>query len=132
MVMPAEHTPAIQAIELRADQELSILMEIGQLLSSTLELREAFQKIMQIISDKLSMHRGALVLLDESTGRLRTEAAVGLTPEEIERAKYALGEGITGNVVATGRPRVVADVRSEPAFLNRTGRPTPATTGTPT
>ena len=61
-------------------------MEIGQLLSSTLELREAFQKIMQIISDKLSMHRGALVLLDESTGRLRTEAAVGLTPEEIERA----------------------------------------------
>jgi hypothetical protein len=44
-------------------------------------------------------------LLDESTGRLRTEAAVGMTPDEIERGKYALGEGITGNVVATGRPR---------------------------
>jgi len=72
----------------------------------------------------------ALVLLDESTGRLRTEAAVGLTPEEMERGKYALGEGITGNVVATGRPRVVADVRSEPDFLNRTGRLNPATTTT--
>ncbi len=77
---------------------------------------------MQIISDKLNMHRGALVLLDESTGRLRTEAAVGLTPEEIERGKYALGEGVTGNVVATGRARIIPDLRAEPDFLNRTGR----------
>ena len=115
-------TPTDRASLLRADQELSILTEIGRVLSSTLELREAFGQIMQLISDKMDMHRGALVLLDESTGRLRTEAAVGLTPEEMERGKYALGEGITGNVVATGRPRVVADVRSEPDFLNRTGR----------
>jgi Nif-specific regulatory protein len=106
----------------RDDQELAILTEIGQILSSTLELREAFGKMMQIISDKLSMRRGALVLLDESTGRLRTEAAVGLTGEEIERGKYAVGEGITGNVVATGRARIVRDLRAEPDFLNRTGR----------
>ncbi len=68
-----------------------------------------------------------MVLLDESTGRLRTEAAVGLTPEEIERGKYALGEGITGNVVATGRARIIPDVRAEPDFLNRTGRLTAKT-----
>ena len=123
--------PLDQASLLRGDQELSILTDIGRILSSTLELREAFGQIMQTISDKMDMHRGALVLLDESTGRLRTEAAVGMTQEEIERGKYALGEGITGNVVATGRPRVVADVRSEPDFLNRTGRLNPATSGTP-
>ena len=123
--------PGHKASLLRCDQELSILTEIGRILSSTLELREAFGQIMQSISDKMDMHRGALVLLDESTGRLRTEAAVGLTQEEIERGKYALGEGITGNVVATGRPRVVADVRSEPDFLNRTGRLNPATSGAP-
>ena len=115
-------SPNSQAAVFMADQELSILMEIGRILSSTLDLRDAFGKMMQIISDKLDMHRGALVLLDESTGRLRTEAAVGLTSEEIERGKYALGEGITGNVVATGRPRIIADLRSEPDFLNKTGR----------
>jgi Nif-specific regulatory protein len=111
-----------QAIGLTADQELSILLEIGQILSSSLDLRETFGKMMQIISDQLDMHRGALVLLDESTGRLRTVAAVGLTPDEIDRGKYALGEGITGNVVATGRPRIIADLKTEPDFLNRTGR----------
>src|SRR5213076_1664989 len=49
-------------------------------------------------------------------------AAVGLTDEEIARGKYALGEGITGNVVATGRPRIIPDLRNEPDFLNRSGR----------
>lgn len=115
-------TPILQAHPPSAEQELSILTELGQILSSTLELRDTFGKMMQIISDKLNMRRGTLVLLDESTGRLRTEAAIGLTTDEMERGKYALGEGITGNVVATGRPRIVADVRKEPDFLNRTGR----------
>src|SRR6266487_1713356 len=120
--MSTANPPIAQAGYVHADQELSILTEIGAILSSTLELRDAFGKMMQIISDKLNMRRGTLVLLDESTGRLRTEAAVGLSPDEIECGKYALGEGITGNVVATGRARMVADVRKEPDFLNRTGR----------
>src|SRR5688500_12495776 len=124
-------TPIDQASITRGDQRLSSLTDIGRILSSTLEPREAFGQIMQTMSDKMDMHRGALVLLDESTGRLRTEAAVGMTPDEIERGKYALGEGITGNVVATGRPRVVADVRSEPDFLNRTGRLNPSTAAAP-
>jgi len=122
MVMAPDSPPTNAASERTTDQELSILMEIGQLVSCTLELREAFGQVMQIISDKLNMRRGALVLLDESTGRLRTEAAIGMTPEEMERGKYAVGEGITGSVVATGRPRVIPDVRHEPDFLNRTGR----------
>src|SRR5438552_3729730 len=123
--MPVAPTPTSSAVPSPADQELTILTDVGALLSSILELRDAFGKVMQIISDKLNMHRGTLVLLDESTGRLRTEAAVGLTDEEIARGKYALGEGITGNVVATGRPRVISDLRNEPDFLNRTGRLTP-------
>ena len=120
--MTSTPPPSFEATGMRADQELSTLIEIGRILSSTLELREAFQKMMQIISDNLSMRRGSLVILDEATGRLRTEAAVGLTPEEIERGKYALGEGITGMVVATGRARIIPDLREEPDFLNRTGR----------
>src|SRR5438874_2627493 len=122
MTMPAATSPTSSAAPSHGDQELAILTEIGALLSSTLELRDAFGKVMQIISDKLNMHRGTLVLLDESTGRLRTEAAIGLGAEEIERAKYAVGEGVTGGVVATGRPRIIRDLRNEPDFLNRTGR----------
>src|SRR5947208_8027513 len=115
-------TPTERAATPVADQELAILNEIGEILSSTSELRDAFARIMQVISDKLNMHRGTLVLLDESTGRLRTEAAIGLTPDDIERNRFALGEGVTGNVVATGRARIIHDVRTDPDFLNRAGR----------
>src|SRR4051812_48408747 len=120
MVRP--EPPTDHAAKPVADQELAILNEIGQILSSTTELRDAFAKIMQVISDKLNMHRGTLVLLDESTGRLRTEAALGLTSDDIERNRYALGEGITGHVVATGQARISRDLRADPDFLNRTGR----------
>src|SRR4051812_19376088 len=120
--MTSVSPPASSAMNPNADQELAMLTEIGALVSSTLELRDAFGKVMQIISDKLHMHRGTLVLLDESTGRLRTVAAIGLGAEEIERAKYAVGEGVTGGVVATGRARVIRDLRNESDFLNRTGR----------
>jgi Nif-specific regulatory protein len=120
--MSATNPPIERAPTPRAEQELAILNEIGHILSSTLQLRDVFGKMMQIISDKLDMRRGTLVLLDESTGRLRTEAAIGLTSEEIDRNRFAVGEGITGNVVATGRARIIPDLRSEPDFLNRTGR----------
>ncbi len=102
--------------------QLAVMTRIAHILSSTLDLRQAFARIMQIISEDLQMYRGTLVLLDDSTGRLRTETAYGLSPEDIERNRFALGEGITGNVVATGRPRVINDVRADPDFLNRTGR----------
>jgi Nif-specific regulatory protein len=106
----------------RVDLELQVLTEIAAVLSSTLELRQAFGRIMQLMSERLGMHRGTLVLLDDSTGRLRTETAYGLSADDIERNRFALGEGITGNVVATGRARVIPDVRHDPDFLNRTNR----------
>src|SRR5262245_24157843 len=99
MTSPASPNPQAAGTS-TADDQMSILLEIGQIVSSTLELRDTFGKVMQIISDKLNMNRGALTLLDESTGRLRTEAAIGLSADDVERGKYALGEGITGNVVA--------------------------------
>src|SRR5207249_2423533 len=40
----------------------------------------------------------------------------------IDRNRFALGEGVTGTVVATGRPKIIADVRNDPEFLNKTGR----------
>jgi len=104
------------------DSEMQVLTEIAQILSSTLDLRAGFTRIMQVISDRLQMHRGTLILLDEATGRLRTETAYGLSADDIERNRFALGEGITGNVVATGKPRVIPDVRHETEFLNRTNR----------
>jgi Nif-specific regulatory protein len=110
------------AVDTRIQREKVTLAEVARVLSDTLELSAAFDAAMQTISDRLGLRRGTLVLLDEATGKLRTEAAVGLSNDDIRNNRFSLGEGVTGNVVATGRPRVIEDVRREPDFLNRTNR----------
>ena len=99
---------------------MAILASISSILSSTLELGETFSKVMQVLMEKLDIQRGTLVLLDESSGQARIQSAVGFTKDQIDRGVYAVGEGITGMVLATGQPRVIPDVRKEPDFLNRT------------
>ena len=69
-------------------------------------------------------HRVAGVFVDDLHFALGNDVML-VEPEEMERGKYALGEGVTGNVVATGRARIIQDMRTEPDFLNRTGRLTP-------
>ena len=59
-----------------------------------------------------------MVLLNEETGDVELEASAGaVTPGK--RVRYRLGEGITGQVVQTGKPIVVPRVSREPSFLNR-------------
>ncbi|MEM7808479.1 MAG: sigma 54-interacting transcriptional regulator [Planctomycetota bacterium] len=106
----------------RPATEKRTLADLGRIMSSTLELSDAFKAMMMAISDRLGLRRGTLVVLDEATGELRTEAAVGLSGDDIRKNRFSLGEGVTGNVVATGRPRIVPDIRNEPDFLNRTSR----------
>jgi len=105
----------------RAELELSLLTEISRILSSSLDLHKVFGLIMQVTANRLGFENGSLTLYDETTGKLRIEAALGLTPEEISRGQYDLGEGITGTVVATGEARIVPDIAKDPQFLNRTG-----------
>ncbi|NNM87570.1 MAG: sigma 54-interacting transcriptional regulator [Phycisphaerae bacterium] len=114
-------SPVTADIMERAELELTLLREMGRVLSSGLDLHAAFAQTMRVLADRLGMERGSMVLLNDATGRLQIEAALGLTPEEIQRGRYAVGEGITGQVVASGLPQVVADIRKESRFLNRTG-----------
>ena len=91
------------AVMPRSDQEIDIVEEITQILGDNLELNEVFQRAVSLLSRRLEISRAALVLLDRASGQLRTVAAVGLTPAEQQRARYAVGEGVTGR--STNRAR---------------------------
>jgi len=105
----------------RSDQEIDIVEEITQILGDNLELNEVFQRAVSLLSRRLEITRAALVLLDRASGQLRTVAAVGLTPAEQQRARYAVGEGVTGAVHASGDAAIIPDVTRHPDFLNRIG-----------
>ncbi len=102
-------------------QKLSTLLEISQTLGSTLNLKSSLARVLEILEANHGTLSGAIMLLDEEAGELAIEAATGISWQATHRAKYRLGEGITGRVVESGKPVVVPQVSREPLFLNRTG-----------
>jgi Nif-specific regulatory protein len=101
--------------------ELTLLFEISRILDRSMDLREVVGPVLEAMSLHLGMVRGTLTLLNRQTGEISIDAAHGLSESQKERGRYHLGEGVTGRVVETGRPAVVARVSEEPRFLNRTG-----------
>src|SRR3954468_24335005 len=102
-------------------RRLSSLIEISQALAATLNLTVALPQALDILERHHRVVRSAITLLDEETGELTIKASTGLTLEG-QRARYRLGEGITGRVVESGKPIVVPQVSREPLLLNRAFR----------
>ncbi|MGD8837807.1 MAG: GAF domain-containing protein, partial [Desulfobacteraceae bacterium] len=89
---------------LRKNQELSAILHISRLLTSSFDLEKNLNAVMASLADRLDMQRGCVFLLDPLSKRLQIVAAYGLSMEEIQRGKYRIGEGIVGRVIETGRP----------------------------
>ncbi|NQT29684.1 MAG: sigma 54-interacting transcriptional regulator [Candidatus Saganbacteria bacterium] len=102
------------------DLKVKVLVDIGDALSSSLDLPKSLNLILKVLSDSLEMNRGTVTLVDPTTNELRIEVAQGLSKKEKERGRYKIGEGITGKVVESGEAMVVQDIEAEPLFLNRT------------
>jgi Nif-specific regulatory protein len=99
---------------------LSDLLELSQTLGSTLNLRSALLRVLEILEESHGTLSAAIALKDERGGDLAVEAATGASKLRGD-ARYRLGEGITGRVVQSGRPIVVPRVSREPLFLDRSG-----------
>ena len=102
-------------------KQVDTLHELGQTLGGAGDLEGALQDIFKILDDRLEMNLGTLSLLDLEEGSVEIDIAYGLSPSEIERGRYKIGEGITGKVVEAGKPVIVPRISSEPMFLDRTG-----------
>ncbi|HEY3135409.1 MAG TPA: sigma 54-interacting transcriptional regulator [Blastocatellia bacterium] len=99
-------------------RKLTTLVEVSQALSGTLNLKAALHRVLEILERHHGIVRSAVTLLDEKSGELHIEAANSLSTDGL-RARYKLGEGITGRVVESGKPVVVPQISKEPLFLNR-------------
>ncbi len=99
-------------------RKLSTLLEASQALSTTLDLNEALHRVLEILGRHHGAIRSTVVLLNEVTGDVELEASAGAVSPG-KRVRYRVGEGITGQVIQTGKPIVVPRVSREPMFLNR-------------
>jgi Nif-specific regulatory protein len=102
----------------REIRRLTTLLEASQALSGTLDLRAALHRVLEILGRHHGAIRSTLALLHDDDKEIVVEAAEGAVKAN-PRARYRVGEGITGRVVQSGKPIVVPRVSREPMFLHR-------------
>ena len=90
--------------------ELSILYEISDALSSTLNLDELLHLIVRNAARSFNAQVVSLMMLDKEKQELSIRCSEGLSQEITKTTKLKIGDGIAGRVAKTGQPLLLVDV----------------------
>jgi len=99
-------------------RKLSTLLEASQALLKERSLKAGLQHVLEILDHHHGAVRSTVVLINEQSREIELEAFAGAI-EPGRRVRYRVGEGITGQVLQSGKPIIVPQVSREPAFLHR-------------
>lgn len=93
-------------------------LELGKALTSELEPKRFFRKMLQRVSELLPAKNWSLLLLDEKKEELRFEVCVNLDLDIVKDIRLKIGEGIAGQAVLQKTPMVVNNVYENPMFCS--------------
>jgi Nif-specific regulatory protein len=100
---------------------LSVLYHIALVLGQGGDLGKLMEQILEILEIHAGMNRGMISILSPDNSELLVDVARGISESDKKKGRYRLGEGVTGKVVATGKPILVPHLRDAPQFLDKTG-----------
>ena len=80
------------------------LLEVSQALAGNLNLQTGLYGVLEVLERRCGAGRGAVTLIEEASGLLVVEAALGY-PRTAGRVRYRVGEGITGARGPAGHAR---------------------------
>ncbi len=106
----------------RSVGELKALGEVGQAVSSTLDLETVLSTIVSRANDLAGMDGGAIYEYDEGREEFQLRATDKLSEELIEVLRAAhirKGEGAVGGVAVTGEPVVIRDIVGTGSYQSR-------------
>ncbi len=99
--------------------ELLALQQVARIVSRGEDAESRIQDILRHLASALGLVRGRVMLADPAAGEIYIRYAHGLTPAELERGRYRVGEGVSGQVFRTGEAALVANIHDEPGYLAR-------------
>jgi signal transduction histidine kinase len=98
-------------------QELKTLNEIGQAITSTLDLQESLTLITSHATRLMNVAAASVVLRDDEVSEVWFAAASGEGSEAVIGLRMALGQGLAGWVAEQGEPVMVPDVYIDKRFF---------------
>ena len=100
--------------------ELATLNEVSQTINSTLDLDQVLNLIMNKVVEILDVEAGSLLLLDEESGDLVFQVALGSGGAKgsqlLVGRHHPMGSGIAGHVAQSGQPEIVNDAQADPRW----------------
>ena len=110
-----EQIAEINSVNLNLEKQvrdISTLFEVSQSANTNLDLEGLFHRIIEILSKRLGIYRGALHLYENGKVVTATEAVLGLTPAEMKRGTDNQMAAIQKQVLASGKAIGVPQTRS--------------------
>jgi phosphoserine phosphatase RsbU/P len=96
---------------------LSLLLEVSEQITSTLDLDELAKRIAQVVKRVIDYEVFAILLLSEKTQELRILSSIGHPPEASAKLRIKVGQGIVGRAAKEARSILVNDVRKDPSYI---------------
>jgi len=88
---------------------LKSLYEIAKALGSSVDLKEAYSKILSVLSQQMGMKRGGFLVLNPESSEWEMGGVQGLSAEEMKRRKEYFGSGIIQGILEKGQMAAVVD-----------------------
>jgi GAF domain-containing protein len=80
------------------------------------------EDIVKTAADVMSARAASLFVVDEESGELVFQVALGDKAEAVKRFRVPVGTGIAGYVASTGQPLVVTNAGEDPRFVSNIGQ----------
>lgn len=97
--------------------EVSALLTLANQITSSLDLQEVLDRIVNILKNVIDCRSCCIFLLHEESQTLEIKASSGIKPKWVKEAKLKVGEGISGKVVQDAKPLYIPDTYKDPDFI---------------
>jgi diguanylate cyclase (GGDEF)-like protein/PAS domain S-box-containing protein len=120
----SELNQEIAALQMQLQKQIewtSILQEVGQSVTSTLDINEVLRRIVDAGVFLTRAEEGFLALLDQENGKLFLRAAKNITDDQIKTMRLPVTDSLLGTVLDTGQPYRSLSVQDNPQIPVSTG-----------
>jgi ligand-binding sensor domain-containing protein/signal transduction histidine kinase len=104
-----ERTGALE----KRNQEIQALYEADERILRNVSLNQVFQTLVDVAVDVLNADRSMVFAWDEKQTKVVPLVSHGFSSETLKVMQFAKGEGLVGEVLATGRPVIVRQIEPQ-------------------
>ena len=99
--------------------QLSVLLEISNVMVALTGQEEMLRRILEILEARLELAHVTIMLVDKDREALIVGTVADAGEEGNKNAVYRKGEGVVGQVLASGKMAIIPRIANEPRFQGR-------------